>query len=101
MTGFRGNGKLWIEDIDRNTKSFMGFALFFSEKTATTLKSTSLVVYLVHSFLENISTRTRKWLIDNEHGLVGFPPLSFTQEQLKEENGAADEKCQRTDIYHR
>lgn len=44
-----------IEKSDGNMKSLVGFVYLFSDKTATALKSTVLVVHPFHAILLNVS----------------------------------------------
>lgn len=63
-------------------KSFVRFVLVFSDKTATTLKSTVLVVYLEHLMLLTTSAVCWRWLVDDKLTSVGF--LATKLETCKE-----------------
>lgn len=70
----RSSGSTWIENRDENMESLVGFVPSFSDKTATTLKDTLLVAFLVHTIFLNESARRRKCLINDRHTPVGFLP---------------------------
>lgn len=70
----RDSGSMQITGCDVNAQSCMGFIQFFSDKNATTLSSTELVVYLANSILFNVSRRRRHSLIDSGHSLVRSLP---------------------------
>lgn len=50
----------------------------FSDKTATTLKSTALIVLSVHAALVNFMYSFRRWLNENDHTVVGYVPVECT-----------------------
>lgn len=67
----------WLDDLDGTPSSFVSFVQIFSEKTATSLKSTTLVAYLIHVVLFKCTVTYWIWLIKNGLPLIGFPPEQF------------------------
>lgn len=60
----------------------MGFVQLFSDKTATTLKSSAVVVYTVHVVLVSSSAVYWWWFVENGLTLVEFFPMKI--EKCKE-----------------
>lgn len=90
--GFQDSRDEWIEKDDGDMELFVWFTQLLFDKTATTLRSTVLVVSPVHSItILNVSARRRLWLIGNGHILVGYLPVYRSGEHLEgagsEENG--------------
>lgn len=62
----------------------------FSDKKASTIKSTALVSHLLPALLQNMSAKRRQRLITNGHTLVGFPVVYCTQKQPEKEGSVED-----------
>lgn len=58
FTGSRDSGNMWVENSDRNAKSFVCCIHLFSGKTAKEPKSTELVAYPAYCVLLNALIRT-------------------------------------------
>lgn len=54
------SGNMGIANSNRNAESLVCSVQLFYEETATTLKSTALVTYLVYALPLNVSSRRRK-----------------------------------------
>lgn len=81
-----------MKNSDGIAKSSVGFVQLLSDKTTTTLKSTTLETHSVRAIHVNVSGRRRNWLIGNKHKPVRFLPVYCTQEQLEDEECAEDEE---------
>lgn len=75
----------------KNAESFGGFIDFISDNTVTTLNSSVLVAYSVHSMFQNMSAKRTQWLIDNGHTPVKFLSACCIQEQFEKKEGPEDE----------
>lgn len=72
------NSKIqWNQSRDSMPKSFIGMLQIYTDKTATTLKSQSLVGYPIHVTFLNVSVQLRRFLIDHGYTLVGFLPVGL------------------------
>lgn len=89
--GFLGIGKEWVENGDGNEDSYVRFVQVFSEKKATALKRTALVVCPVHIILLIFQARRRKWLIGKGYVPVGFLPVFCAREGLEKKEIREDE----------
>lgn len=71
---------LWNENCTVHTKdgtSFVGFIQIYTDKTAMTLKTNSLVAYPIHVTLLNFAGKFSGYVIDHGHTLVGFLPVGY------------------------
>lgn len=51
----RDFGNDWAQNSDRNAETFLSSIRTISDKTATMVKSTTLIAYLVYAFFLNMS----------------------------------------------
>lgn len=72
-----------------------------SDKTATTLEDTTLLAYSKHFILLNVFAEIRESLLGNEHTVVCFLLVCFTQKGLEEEGPGRMKKFLCKDIYIR
>lgn len=79
VIGSRNGSKVWAENTYGNVEGCVGFIQFHSDKSATMLSGTSLVVNHMYDTFLNISTKRRQWLINNVHTLVRLLPVCCTQ----------------------
>lgn len=82
MMESREISNVWIENIDANVYSLVGFIQLFSETMSTTLNGTALVPESVHAIFVGLSSRRGKWLIANGHTLRISRPVWCTYEDL-------------------
>ena len=75
---------IWNDNDPSLPRSTVGFLQVFSDKTASTLSSSSFVAYLIHIVLLNKSPRKRDWIIDNGYSILGFLPVSTSDMQTDE-----------------
>lgn len=54
-----------IRRVDGNVESFVGFVQLYSKESATTLKSTAMVVYPIQPILLYVSARRTQCFIEN------------------------------------
>lgn len=66
---------LWTHGSDGESKLFVGFVKVFFDMTATMLKSTALVPYLIHGVLLNSSAMYRRWRAEYKLTLIGLFPV--------------------------
>lgn len=90
----------WNDTRGDLPKIFVDLLKIYWYKTATTLISSSLVSYLIHSIILKSSLSNRRFLIDNGKKLLGFLPVGTTyslivgeiifggEEELKQEPAA-------------
>lgn len=98
---FNDSKKGRVKNNDCNAETFMGFITPSSCKTVTTLRSTSLVVYLGYAFFVSASGRRKHCLIWNEHWLVGFHRYIVLRNRrnYREADGMKKGRC--TDLHPR
>lgn len=82
---------VWSEKGYGNCKSFVGTVEIFSDKTATTLKNTALVVHQVHTILLNNFIRVRQRLMDILLTLVGFLRVYCSNKVLQDKGREEDD----------
>lgn len=82
---------MWVENIDGNAESLVGFGQFFSNKAATMLQSMILVACSVRAVLLTVSSKRRQRLQYNGQTLIGYLPICRPKEELEEHEGANDE----------
>lgn len=70
----------------------MGFIQFFSDKTVITLKCTVFLAYHVHVIILFVLAKRRQKLFHNEHTLVGFLLVRYTEEHTEEEKGVENKE---------
>lgn len=58
--------------LRRECEDIREFYYIFPGKTASILKSNTLIAYSVHGILLNMSDGGKEWFIENEHPLVMF-----------------------------
>lgn len=78
---------IWNEKFANEEKKIVGFAQIFFDETATTLKSSVLVVYAVHVVLLNFSTQFKRWQILKELTVVGLFFVGCSSSKIKKEHG--------------
>lgn len=71
----KNSKSMWIEDVEVQSSSFIGFIQLYSDKTAMSLKANSMLAYPIHAVLLNSTPKFRRWLIDRGQTLVGFLPV--------------------------
>ena len=71
----------WNQSRSTTPNSFIGMLQIYTDKTATTLKSQSLVGYPIHVTFLNVTIQFRRFLIDHGYTLVGFLPVGFQDAQ--------------------
>lgn len=57
----------WAEHSEERPNPFVGYVQVFTNKIATTLKTTVLVAYPVHVVLLFFSVAFQRWIIENWH----------------------------------
>ena len=71
----------WNQSRSTTPNSFIWMLQIYTDKTATTLKSQSLVGYPIHVTFLNVTIQFRRFLIDHGYTLVGFLPVGFQDAQ--------------------
>lgn len=67
----------WNGDTEAFLNSLQDIGQMFYDKTASSLRDSSLVAYPVHSVLIDFSEAYKQWLVRSRHNLVAFHPVKW------------------------
>lgn len=78
--------KFCVKGKFESPSSYIRMVQFYSDKSATTLKSNALVAYPLHGFFLNATKEFKRILIDHKDTLTAFLPVSSTLKEADEED---------------